>query len=131
MLIISQGHQSLEDWGSQLPGLGQGVVGLVERRGRVVKYYYILSCTGGNVCWKVVTFEDKIICPEEAVNGQILPENSILLNCLKNRHFSEISLKKLKFFCEIALKIEICRKFAWKNRFFLDPDLRPPYFKPD
>src|SRR6218665_1805604 len=40
------------------------------------------------ICSKVVTFEEnRIICPEIAVNGQFLPRKSKFpLNCLKNRN---------------------------------------------
>jgi len=37
----------------------------------------------------------------------------------------------LKFFENLPEKIEISRKFPWKNRNFVNPDPRPPDFKPD
>src|SRR6218665_3120786 len=58
--IAIQGHQS---WGLRVAaprffarGWQGGSQGGRWSRGRVVKYYYILSCTG---CSKVVTFEEK------------------------------------------------------------------------
>jgi len=67
-------------------------------------------------------------------------ENRIFLKIAwKNWNFLKICLKKLKFltnlpgkveiFHEIAEKIKISRKFAWKNLNFVDPDPRPPRFQ--
>src|SRR6218665_3565128 len=61
----------------------RGVVG-------VVKYYYILSCTGSRLCSKVVTFEEKWnhlprgrpSCPSFAWKIEIF-----FLNCLKKSTF--------------------------------------------
>jgi len=46
----------------------------------------------------------------------------------RNQNISEICLKKRNFLVKLPEKIEIFRKFAWKNRIFLP---RPPDFKPD
>ena len=70
-------------------------MGIVGGVGRVVKY--IRSYHVQEVCSKVVTFEEnRIICPEVAVNGQFLPGNRI---CFK-----------------LPEKIESFPKFAWRNR---------------
>src|SRR6218665_136586 len=62
--INIQGRQSWEVEGVATPRFwagGRGVVGNRGSRVRVVKYYYILSCTlfVQEVCSKVVTFEEK------------------------------------------------------------------------
>jgi len=37
----------------------------------------------------------------------------------------------MKIFVKLPEKIEISQKFAWKYENFVDPDPRPPDFKPD
>ena len=43
---------------------------------------------------------------------------------MENRIFFKICLEKLKFFVKLPEKIEISRKFAWKNWNSVDPDPR-------
>jgi len=38
---------------------------------------------------------------------------------------------KIEIIFKLSEKIEISGKFAWKKRNFIDPDPRPPDFKPD
>src|SRR6218665_637216 len=57
-------------------------------------------------------------------------ENRIFY-CLKKSKFSKIFLQNSIFFVKLHEKIEIFWKFACRNRNFVDPDPRPPDFKPD
>jgi len=79
--------------------LAGGVVGLVDWSWNIIISYHVQE-----VYSKVVNHwrmkRNRIICPEVAVNEQFLPE-----------------------------KIEISRKFAWKNRNFVEPDALPPRFQ--
>ena len=83
-----------QSWGlgSRPPDFGQG------GRGRVIKYQYILSCTGSMFESGDFWERNRIICLEIAVNSQFLAGKS-------------------NYFVKLPKNIEICRKFAPKNRF--------------
>jgi len=84
-----------------------------EGREWVVKYYYILSCTGS-------TFESDDFWREIAVNSQFVPDKSDIFVKLpkKSKFFGNLPWK-IEFFFKLPKKIEIFWKFALKNRFFL------------
>jgi len=103
-----------------------GLVGVVDGSWDIIIPYHVHE-----VCSKVMaTFEEnRIICPEAAVNGQFCLKNRFFLNCLKKSKFFQkftwknlnlfkMCLEKSKFFRNLLGKIEIFLKFAWKNRVF-------------
>ena len=60
-----------------------------------------------------------MICPEVAVNDQVLHENKTFYEIVwKNWNFSKFCLEKLKLFVKLPEKGKIFQKFAWKNRIF-------------
>ena len=109
-------------WGSRPTDFGQG------GRGRVINYYYILSCTGK---WWLLN-RNKIICQEVAINGQFLPGNSNVFKIVwKIGNFRKFAWKNQIFLVKLPDKIKDFRKFALKNQKIFRPDPRPPDFKPD
>ena len=128
--------------GSRTPDFAQGVVGgrrggsQGSREGREILLYHIMYRNYARKWWLLKRY--RIISPEVAVNEQFLPGKSIFFKLPE----------KSKFFENLPGKIEICKKFAWKNRNifgkiamkkskflgnwpgnFVDPDPRPPRFQ--
>ena len=107
--MLEQGRQSWGAWVAT-PRFWAG------GRGRVVKYYYILSCTGS----RAYMYVRKWWLLKR--NNNNLPRSSCKW---------PIFAWRFEFLREIAWKIESFRKFAWTNRNAFDPDPRPSDFKPD
>ena len=146
-------------WGSRPPDFGQRVVGRSQGGlqgvvGVVNGLWNIIISCHVQECLKEVTLKrNRIICPEVVVNDQFLPEKSKFVFKLpekiktfqkiawKNRNFLKICLEKAKFFKNLPWKSKIFCEIAWKNRnfseiclenrYFDDPDPRPPILKPD
>ena len=118
--ITHTAHQRHQSWGlgvATLHILGWGLFAGWVVGG--VKYYYILLCAVSRRKWWLLK-RNIIICSEVAVNEQFVPGKSKFFKLPeKNRHFSKICLKELKFFTNLpGKKIEIFREIAWKNRNF-------------
>src|SRR6218665_1720782 len=125
--ILDQ-HQGRQSWGvgghdPQILSSG----GLQGGCGRVVKYYYILSCTesmfeSGDFLKRI-----RIICPKVAVNGQFLPGQSTFLKLPeKSKFFGNLpAWKNRNSFVKLPEKIEMFRNIAWRNRFFLSVSTTP------
>ena len=98
--------------GSRRVGCGESQDG--SWMGREILLYLVMYRKYVRKWWLLK--RNRMICPEVAVNEQFLAGKS-------------------KFFLNMSEKIEIFRKFAWKNRFFgeivwknrnfVDPDPRP------
>ena len=132
-------RQSWEVWGSRLPTfLAGGREGIVARgmvaggrmgRGRIVKYYYNLSCTGSMFESGEFWREVRIICSEGSCKYEI---------CLDKRKFKSKWLKtetfygESNFFENLPCKIlKFVGNLPWKIDFFTRihnfPDFKPDW----
>ena len=100
-----------KSWGLQGGSREWGRGGSTDR-GRVIKYYYILSCTCRKYVWKWwLSRRNRIIYPEIAVDSQYLPGKSkFFLKLPKNQNLSEICLEKSNFLVKLPEKKSIVRK---------------------
>ena len=102
-----------QSWGVATPqNLGRGVVGGVAGgswTGRKILLYLIMHRKYVRKWWLLKI--NRIICPEIAVNSQFLPGKSIF--------FGNLPLKLGILYKITFKKMEIFRKFALKNRFFV------------